>query len=352
MQTIYKPMLTLGRGKAVWQSMQMQLGQLGCENQAPARAWLRCIALSAGLALSVYFVWEVPSTFHAILSCILIALLLAQFAFLGHDAGHRSVHRDGFGRMALGQWCMTAITGMAFEEWFERHSAHHRFCQDESRDPDMEVSMVVSLTPGTRQDRTGLALWFTRWQHWHVWFLSLMFAHSQRHLSQWAVCRSPTIYQRDLAVLIIHGMLWFAIPCVLLDVPFSRALIAYLVPLFFLGPYLAAIFWLNHIGMPLVHGGGSISFLEHQAATSRTVLSPKFLDWFFGGLNYQIEHHLFPQVPSGRLGRLQPLVQCTLQSAGVPYNGRSFRASVREVARHFREIAQSPPDGPSAPMGT
>jgi fatty acid desaturase len=81
--------------------------------------------------------------------------------------------------------------------------------------------------------------------------------------------------------------------------------------------------------------------MEHQAATSRTVLSPRAMDWFFGGLNYQIEHHLFPQVPSLRLAQVQPVVQSTLVQAGVAYNGRGFRASVREVAAHFRQIARA-----------
>lgn len=337
MQTFHTPTLTTEQARSLWQAMQARIAAQG-GTSPPLWVWLRLTALSAGLALCLAFAWR--TTAYALLSCLPMALLMAQFAFMGHDAGHRALHRNGFWRGVLGQICMTVVTGMAFEEWFARHSAHHRHCQDQQQDPDMDVSLVVSLTEAALQDKQGPSRLLTRWQHRHVWFLSLLFAHSQRHLSQWGALMRPLHYRRDLAVLLLHGLLWFALPCGLLQVDGSRALLVYVAPLFVLGPYLATIFWLNHIGMPLVRAGSDISFLEHQAATSRTVLSPRALDWVFGGLNYQIEHHLFPQVPSRRLAQVQPVVQSSLLAAGLPYNGLGFGASVRAVAGHFRHIAR------------
>jgi len=124
------------------------------------------------------------------------------------------------------------------------------------------------------------------------------------------------------------------------DVGVGQIALVYLLPLFFLGPYLAAIFWLNHIGMPLIRSAESMSFLEHQAASSRTILNPKAMDWFFGGLNYQIEHHLFPLVPSFRLHRVQRIVQKEFAQQSLRYNGVCFTAAVRAVALHFRRIAK------------
>jgi fatty acid desaturase len=126
-----------------------------------------------------------------------------------------------------------------------------------------------------------------------------------------------------------------------LDLDVTRVVVVYMLPMLVLGPYLAAIFWLNHIGMPLIGNTEAISFLEHQAITSRTVLSPKAMDWFFGGLNYQIEHHLFPTVPSFRLSRVQPIVQATLTQQSIAYQSAGFIEAVRAVARHFRQVAQT-----------
>jgi TMEM189-like protein len=79
------------------------------------------------------------------------ALLLAQFAFVGHDAGHGSISGKPAVNRALGHLCMTLVTGLAFDEWMARHRAHHKFCQDEHRDPDMAVDVVVSLTENSRR---------------------------------------------------------------------------------------------------------------------------------------------------------------------------------------------------------
>ena len=175
----------------------------------------------------------------------------------------------------------------------------------------------------------------------HVWFLSLLFAFSQRHLSQWGALAAPRRHVRDLVALAVHLALWWWLPHALLDAAWSRIALVYCAPMLVLGPYLATIFWLNHIGMPLVRSSDNPSFLEHQTVTSRTVLSPPGLDWLFGGLNYQTEHHLFPQLPAAQLARVQPIVQATLAGTPRRYNAVGFGAAVRDVAAHFRRVARS-----------
>jgi fatty acid desaturase len=341
MQALHTPTLDHTSARALWKSMQAQIAAQGPGGRVAVRAWSKLLALSLCLVGLLGLAWSAGSTGLALLWCVLLALVLAQFAFLGHDAGHRAVHRGGFWRGLVGQLCMTVVTGMAFEEWFGRHAAHHSHCQDEALDPDMDVSLVVSLTENAARTQRGLGRWLARHQHVHVWFLSLLFAFSQRHLSQWGALLAPRRHLRDLAALGLHIVLWCWLPHALLDVAWSRVALVYCAPMLVLGPYLAAIFWLNHIGMPLVRSGDSTSFLEHQTVTSRTVLSPPKLDWLFGGLNYQTEHHLFPQVPAAQLARVQPIVQATLAGTPLRYNAVGFGAAVRAVAAHFRQVARS-----------
>ena len=106
-------------------------------------------------------------------------------------------------------------------------------------------------------------------------------------------------------------------------------------------PYLAAIFWVNHIGMPLVTRAEAFSFLEHQVVTSRTIVNPPRWHWVFGGLNFQVEHHLFPMVPSRRLAAVQPVVQRHLQGCGLPYCAVTWPAAVRAIHGHLRAVARS-----------
>ena len=147
-------------------------------------------------------------------------------------------------------------------------------------------------------------------------------------------------HRLDALLLLVHLALWFGLPCLLLGVPPGRALVVYLLPLCLLGPHLAAIFWVNHIGMPLVRRPEDFSFLEHQSLSSRNVAAAPGWRWLFGGLNLQIEHHLFPTVPSTRLHALQPVVRRQLGALGLPYQVVSWPAALQAVGAHLRVVAR------------
>ncbi|WP_141735676.1 fatty acid desaturase family protein [Oligoflexus tunisiensis] len=340
MQSIAKPGMDPRRSHALWQSMLSQVVEE--ELHAPAtKVLLWKIPLLTLLgSVSLGWAWLGTSPWQVAAACCILAFVLAQFAFLGHDAGHGSLGRSRFVHTALGQFCMTVVTGLAFAEWYARHRTHHQFCQHEPKDPDMDVDLVVSLTEDSLRRKNALGRFLTRCQGISVWFLSLFFAHSQRHLSQWGVLREPRKFALDLAVLGLHFSLWWALPLIAFDITFGRVLLAYTLPLFILGPYLAAIFWVNHVGMPLIENPDAFSFLEHQAVTSRTVVNPGSMDWFFGGLNFQIEHHLYPQIPSFRLRRVQRIVESAFEAEQIPYNRVSFAEAVRSIAAHFSHIAK------------
>jgi fatty acid desaturase len=339
MQSLAKPQLDQKQSHALWQTILGKVSER--ELDAPAflaiilKLPLLCLLLAAGL----YLAWHASGQGALFFACAGLALILAQFAFLGHDAGHGSLIRNKALNTTLGQFCMTVVTGLTFTEWYGRHRTHHQFCQHEPRDPDMDVDLVVSLTDASRERKTPLGRFFTKCQSLSVWLLSLFFAHSQRHLSQWGAIREPRKYAQDLAALVLHASLWWGLPLAL-GIGVGRVAIVYVLPLFFLGPYLAAIFWVNHVGMPLIDNPERFSFLEHQVVTSRTVTNPRMMDWFFGGLNYQIEHHLYPQIPSFRLRKVQTIVQPTLEKSGIPYHAVSFWAAVKEIAVHFHYVSR------------
>jgi fatty acid desaturase len=328
-------------GRALWQSLLRDVTGRHLMVPSVLRTLLWLIALFVLLTAALVLSWCADSWPERIIAWLALALLLAQFAFVGHDAGHGSIARRPAMDRAFGQLAMTLVTGLAFDEWIGRHRAHHRFCQDETRDPDMEVSVVVSLTAESSRQKGACGRFMTRHQAFHVWLLAFFFGHSQRHLSQAAVIGDPRRNCVDAAVLVLHFTLWFGVPCALLEVSFATALLAYVIPLTLLGPYLAAIFWVNHVGMPLVRKVESFSFFEHQTVTSRTIVNPPGWNWVFGGLNFQIEHHLFPQVPSCRLPAVQPIVREHFARHRIAYNGMPWREAVGAIAAHLRRVART-----------
>jgi fatty acid desaturase len=108
-----------------------------------------------------------------------------------------------------------------------------------------------------------------------------------------------------------------------------------------MGLYLAVLFWVNHIGMPVVPAEHDLSFVEQQVVGSRNVRCPARLDWFFGGLNYQIEHHLVPDCPGPRLRELSEFVRPLCEGATLRYREEGFGEALASVTRHVREIART-----------
>lgn len=341
MQTYVQAKYSEQEGRALWLAMLADLRAQQLMAPSLPRTLIKLAVLLLLLCGTLALSWAQGSFWTLCAAYVGLSLLLSQFAFIGHDCGHGSVSRKSGVNRLLGQINMTLITGLAFDEWITRHRAHHRFCQDEDRDPDMAVGFVISLTKKSRQHKGSLGRLFTRCQGIHIWFFSLFFGHSQRILSQAAVISHLRNFPIDAVMLILHYGLWFGLPCFVFGVPVVVALMAYLIPPIILGPHLAAIFWVNHIGMPLVRDVDSFSFFEHQSMTSRTIVNPPMWNWLFGGLNFQIEHHLFPQVPSIRLAAVQAIVREHFRQNQIFYQGVSWWTAVKSVAAHLRAIART-----------
>ena len=85
-----------------------------------------------------------------------------------------------------------------------------------------------------------------------------------------------------------------------------------------IGLYLAVLFWVNRVGMPAFSSRHGLSILEQQVIGTRNVRHSRSLDLFFGGLDFQIEHHLMPGVPSSHLRQLQAIARPRCLAAGLP----------------------------------
>lgn len=338
-QSFARPRLDRRQSRTLWCTMRRRIATQGLDRAATGTLLLKIPLLTVAAGFLLVEAWFGVGQSGSVLACMGLSLILAQFAFVGHDAGHGSLGISPRLHTLVGEYCMTLFTGLAFAEWYGRHRLHHRFCQHEPRDPDMDVTLVASLTDDSRRKKGPAGRVFTRLQGVSTWFLSLLFAHSQRHLSQWGVLRAPLRFRVDAFFLVLHLALWWAVP-LLLGVTPDRVVLVYFLPLFFLGPYLAAIFWVNHVGMPLIAEPAEFSYLEHQLVTSRTIVNPRYMDWFFGGLNFQIEHHLFPTIPSFRLRRVSELVKPLIERESLPYHGVSFPRAMQDVAAHFVRVAR------------
>jgi fatty acid desaturase len=127
---------------------------------------------------------------------------------------------------------------------------------------------------------------------------------------------------------------------VLWVLPFGLAVAFLAVSQVMLGIGLGAVFAPNHKGMPVYRSDAELDWLHRQVLTARNIRSGRLIDFLFGGLNYQIEHHLFPTMPRANLRRVRPIVREYCAEYGIPYCEVSLRASYREVARFLGDVSR------------
>ena len=183
-QTYAEAQLSDHEGRARWLALYRNVRRQRLMAPSLMRTLFKLVVLFVLLAAALWLSWFAASWIEQAAAWATLALLLAQFAFIGHDAGHGSIVRAPAVNRAFGQFAMTLVTGLAFDEWIVRHRAHHQFCQEEARDPDLAVSVVVSLTAESSECKGAVGRFMTRHQAIHIWLLSLFFGHSQRHVAR------------------------------------------------------------------------------------------------------------------------------------------------------------------------
>jgi fatty acid desaturase len=103
---------------------------------------------------------------------------------------------------------------------------------------------------------------------------------------------------------------------------------------------MASVFAPNHKGMPQVDGTTQLDFLRKQVLTARNVRSGAATDLWYGSLNYQIEHHLFPAMPRNRVRAAHRIVLEFCGEVGVPYYQTSMAQSYRELLVFLHEVGR------------
>ena len=142
----------------------------------------------------------------------------------------------------------------------------------------------------------------------------------------------------ERALITIHAVGYLA--AVLLVLPPVKAAVLMMVQQGLFGLYLGCSFAPNHKGMPVLDAADRSDFLRRQVLTSRNVRGGWLTDFALGGLNYQIEHHLFPSMPRPNLRRSQPMIEGFCRQRGIPYCQSSLAGSYAQALRHLHAVGR------------
>ncbi|MEU8217723.1 acyl-CoA desaturase [Micromonospora taraxaci] len=309
----------------------------GLLDRRPRRYAARVTAVLGGLVLlGVLFVRLGPSWWQTVTAAG-VAVLLAQLAFLGHDAGHRQIFRSRRANDVVGLVCANLVTGISFGWWVDKHNRHHAHPNTEGRDPDLAVA-PLSFTAGQAAAQRGLRALFVR--HQAALFFPLLLAEGL-HLhgaSVRAVVRRGGLRRRrtEAALLVVHIAGYLGAVFLVLSGP--QAIVFILVNQAVFGLYLGSSFAPNHKGMPILTEADNLDYLRRQVLTSRNVRGGPILDALLGGLNYQIEHHLFPSMPRPNLHHAQPLIRQFCAEHDIAYRETTLIQSWAQGLAHLRAV--------------
>src|SRR5919107_3345803 len=259
-----------------------------------------------------------------------LAVTFAQVALVAHDLAHRQVFRTTGPSARTGRIVGNLAIGMSYGYWMDKHTRHHANPNHDDLDPDVGPGVLVWSREGAR----GRG-WLTRYQAYLFFPLLTLLGLSLRRDSIRAVRAGKVKRRGQEAVLLgLHIAGYLAALLLVLTPLQALAFLAVHQGLF--GVYLGLTFAPNHKGMP--HPDGTEDFLRKQVLTSRNVRGGWLTATALGGLNYQIEHHLFPAMPTPNLRRAQPIVRRYCAEIGVPYEMTGLLASYGEALRHLHEV--------------
>ena len=291
------------------------------------------------------------SWFQLVLAAAL-GVVVTQFGFLGHDAAHRQVFASAAWNAWTARILAGAFAGLSFAWWRTKHNMHHRGPNLEDYDPDIGPG-AVAFTPGIAASRsTGFAGWFVKRQGW-LFFPLLTLEGLNLHAESIRAARRSTSTQpwRRTELALVVTRLTAYVVVLLAFLPLGKALAFFALQMAVFGFCLGASFAPAHKGMPIIPPGMKLDFLRRQVMVSRNVRGNSVVDWAMGGLNYQIEHHLFPNMPRCNLRRAQPLVRAHCERVGVDYLEVSLWTSYAIVVDYLNNVglrARDPFDCPLA----
>ncbi|WP_431220059.1 fatty acid desaturase family protein [Leifsonia xyli] len=307
-------------------------------------------ALVLGLVgAGVGFVLLGDSWFQLLIAAAL-GLILTQLAFLGHEASHRQVFASGPSNDRAGRLIVTWLVGMSYQWWMTKHTRHHANPNTAGKDPDIAFDTISFVEEDAARQR-GLMAAITRRQG-YLFFPLLMLEGVNLHVTSIRSLLAPGPVDRRAGELVAIGLrLSVYLTIVFLMLPVGMAFAFLGVQLAVFGVYMGASFAPNHKGMPIIPAGTRVDFLNKQVLTSRNIRGGFGMSIFMGGLNHQIEHHLFPSMPRPHLRRARILVREHCAAHGIPYTETGLVRSYRIVIDYLNRVglaARDPFDCPAA----
>jgi fatty acid desaturase len=281
---------------------------------------------------------RVGDSWYQTIVAVVLGLLFTQVAFLGHDAGHQQLARTRRVNDLIGLVAGDLMVGLSYGWWVDEHSQHHAHPNHEGRDPDIGDSVITFTGEQTAARRGSVERFIAAYQAW-LFFPLLTLEGINLHVQAgtWLHGATSKRYRRtEYLLLALHVVAYLTV--LLLVLSPVKALVFVAIQQATWGVYMGCSFAPNHKGMPTIAPGERLDFLRCQVLTTRNVRGGILTDFALGGLNYQVEHHLFPSMPRANLRHAQPIVRAYCRQLDVTYVETSLVGSYAQALRHLHRV--------------
>jgi fatty acid desaturase len=289
------------------------------------------------LAVSMALLFVLGDTWSQLLNAAYLAFVFVQISLLSHDFGHRqftfhSSRNNDWLTLIFGNF----LLGLSRQWWIDKHNEHHGHPNQMDLDPDVDIPLLAFEEEQALEKR-GFARSVVKYQAALIFPLSLLQAISMLRSSiEFLAAKKAKSTLVEALMICAHFALYFGLLFSVLEPLQALLFIAVHRGLF--GTYMVSIFAPNHKAMPLLERDSKVDFLRRQVLTSRNVIAHPITDFWYGGLNYQIEHHLFPRLPRNKLREAQPIIRGFCRDHCIAYHETSVLQSYKEILQHLHEV--------------
>ena len=233
--------------------------------------------------------------------------------------------------------------------WKVQHNLlHHTYTNVHGHDEDLDAGRILRFTKHAEWK------WYHRFQHYYSillyglltinWAITTDFIQMKRYMKQklaYGKLPNPFVNWSTLVISkIVYLSLWIVLPLTVLELAWWKILIGFFIMHYTAGLILSVIFQLAHVmdaaEMPLPEKDGNLknTWAIHQLKTTVN-FSPKskIINWFTGGLNHQVEHHIFPNISHIHYGKIAEIVKKTAKEFNLPYN--EYKTTRKAIIAHF-----------------
>ena len=319
-------------------ALTRSIHEMGLMRRRYGYYWTKLIGTVLILAAWVVGFILIGDSWWQLANAGVLAIVMTQISFLGHDAAHRQIFKSGRWNDWVSLIIANLFVGISYGWWQSKHNRHHANPNKVGADPDVALTAIAFTPERATRHRSRLMRWLVAHQGWYFFPILLLEGASLHTDGIRRVISRDKIQRRWVEISLLTLRLGGLALLVFLVLPPEKAFAFLGVQLAVFGLYMGSSFAPNHVGMPLVSPKLKLDFLRRQVLMSRNISGGPPISVFMGGLNYQIEHHLFPSMARPHLRKAQPLVAAYCAAQGVPYTRTTLWQSYRIVIGYLNTV--------------